>query len=164
MPFTREEYERERRNFRWDIPENYNIAAVVDAHAREKGDKPCILWESETGERRTLTWRELSRLSSRFAAVLMRLGVKKGDPVMHIFPRLPEAFIAQIGTFKAGGVAVPCVDMLRAKDIIYRAEVSRRAGGGGPCFRGGRGGRHPRPVSPGALHPHRREKAGLALL
>ena len=50
MPFTREEYERERRNFRWDIPENYNIAAVVDAHAREKGDKPCILWESETGE------------------------------------------------------------------------------------------------------------------
>ena len=124
MPFTREEYERERRNFRWDIPENYNIAAVVDAHAREKGDKPCILWESETGERRTLTWRELSQLSSRFAAVLMRLGVKKGDPVMHIFPRLPEAFIAQIGTFKAGGVAVPCVDMLRAKDIIYRAEVS----------------------------------------
>jgi acetyl-CoA synthetase len=43
---------------------------------------------------------------------------------MHIFPRLPEAFVAQIGTFKAGGVAVPCVDMLRAKDIAYRAQVS----------------------------------------
>ncbi|MFN3346697.1 MAG: AMP-binding protein, partial [Candidatus Bipolaricaulaceae bacterium] len=124
MPFTREEYERARREFRWDIPENYNIAAVVDAHAQRKGDRPCILWESESGERRTLTWRQLSQLSSRFAAVLMRLGVKKGDPVIHIFPRLPEAFIAQIGTFKAGAVAVPCVDMLRAKDIIYRAEVA----------------------------------------
>lgn len=124
MPFTREEYERARREFRWDIPENYNIAAVVDAHAHRKGDQPCVLWESETGERRTLTWRQLSQLSSRFAAVLMRLGVKKGDPVIHIFPRLPEAFIAQIGTFKAGAVAVPCVDMLRTKDIIYRAEVS----------------------------------------
>jgi len=124
MPFTREQYERERKEFRWDIPENYNIAAVVDAHAQRKGDQPCILWESESGERRTLTWRQLSQLSSRFAAVLMRLGVKKGDPVLHIFPRLPEAFIAQIGTFKAGAVAVPCVDMLRAKDIIYRAEVA----------------------------------------
>ncbi|MCD6540997.1 AMP-binding protein [Candidatus Bipolaricaulota bacterium] len=50
--------------------------------------------------------------------------MKKGDPVLHIFPRLPEAFIAQIGTFKAGGVAVPCTEMLRAKDIIYRVEVS----------------------------------------
>lgn len=124
MPLTREKYEQERRNFRWDIPETYNIAAVVDSHARAKGDKPCVLWESETGERRVLTWRGLSQLSSRFAAVLQRLGVKKGDPVIHIFPRLPEAFIAQIGTFKAGAVAVPCVDMLRAKDIIYRAEVS----------------------------------------
>lgn len=124
MPFTREEYERARREFRWDIAENYNIAAMVDAHAHRKGDQPCVLWESEAGERRTLTWRQLSQLSSRFAAVLMRLGVKKGDPVIHIFPRLPQAFIAQIGTFKAGAVAVPCVDMLRAKDIIYRAEVS----------------------------------------
>jgi len=56
--------------------------------------------------------------------VLMRLGVKKGDPILHIFPRLPEALIAQIGTFKAGGVAVPCTDMVRAKDIVYRAETA----------------------------------------
>lgn len=124
MPYTREQYEKERRQFQWNLPENYSIVAQVEAHARAKGNRPCILWESENGERRTLTWRELSSLSARFAAVLMRLGVRKGDPVIHIFPRLPEAFIAQIGTFKAGAVAVPCVDMLRTKDIIYRAEVS----------------------------------------
>ncbi len=124
MVFTREQYERERREFRWDIPADYNIAAVVDGHARRHPDKPCVLWESESGERRTLTWGALSELSSRFAAVLMRLGVKKGDPILHIFPRLPEAFIAQIGTFKAGAVAVPCTDMVRAKDIVYRAETA----------------------------------------
>ncbi|MCS7240366.1 MAG: AMP-binding protein, partial [Candidatus Bipolaricaulota bacterium] len=124
MPYTREQYEAERRGFRWNIPESYNIAAMIDAHAQRKGGQPAVLWEAETGERRTLTWQQLSQLSARCAAVLMRLGVRKGDPVLHIFPRLPEAFIAQIGTFKAGAVAVPCVDMLRAKDIIYRAEVS----------------------------------------
>jgi len=124
MAWTQQEYERERREFKWNIPEDYNIASVVDAHAREKPKSPCVLWESDTGERRTLTWEELSHLSSRFAAVLMRLGVKKRDPVIHVFPRLPEALIAQIGTFKAGGVAVPCTEMLRAKEVAYRSEVS----------------------------------------
>lgn len=124
MCLTREEYERECRDFRWDIPADYNVARAVDAHARARPDRAAIVWESEQGERRTLTWAELADHSARFAAVLGGLGVKKGDPVMHIFPRLPEAFVAQIGTFKAGGVAVPCVDMLRAKDIAYRAQVS----------------------------------------
>lgn len=32
--------------------------------------------------------------------------------------------MAQIGTFKAGGVAVPGTDMLRAKDIVYRSETA----------------------------------------
>ncbi len=124
MVFTREEYEREKREFRWEVPAGYTIAAAVDGHARAHPDKACVLWESEKGEKRTMTWGELSDLSSRFASVLQGLGVRKGDPVMHIFPRLPEAFVAQIGTFKAGGVAVPGTDMLRAKDIIYRAETA----------------------------------------
>ncbi len=124
MQLSKHDYERDLREFRWDIPEDYNIAAVVDRHASVHPDKPCVLWESGTGQRRTLTWRELSQLSSRLAAVLMRLGVKKKDPVVHIFPRLPEALIAQIGTFKAGGVAVPCTEMLRANEVAYRSEVS----------------------------------------
>jgi len=124
MQFTREEYERERAAFRWDIPEDYNIASVVDGHAQRQPDRPCVVWESEKGEKRVLTWGELSELSARFAAVLTGLGVNKGNPVMHIFPRLPEAYVVQIGTFKAGGVAVPCTEMLRPKEIVYRAEVS----------------------------------------
>jgi len=124
MVFTREQYERERREFRWDVPAGYTIAAAVDGHARAHPDKACVLWESEKGEKRTLTWRDLSLQSSRFASVLMGLGVKKGDPVLHIFPRVPEALVAQIGTFKAGAVAVPGTDMLRAKDIVYRSETA----------------------------------------
>ena len=124
MHFTKEQYEEERKSFRWDIPENYNIASVVDSHARSRPDRPCVVWESERGEKRTLTWSELSELSARFSAVLAGLGVGKSDPVMHLLPRLPETFVVQIGTFKAGGVAVPCTEMLRPKEIVYRAQVS----------------------------------------
>ena len=124
MRFTKEDYEREQREFRWEIPEDFSIVKLVDGHAAKRPDRPCVIWESEAGERRTLTWGELAELSARFAAVLQGLGVKKGEPVMHIFPRLPEAYIAQLGTFKAGGVAVPCTEMLRPKEIVYRAEVS----------------------------------------
>jgi acetyl-CoA synthetase len=54
----------------------------------------------------------------------MKLGVTKDEPVLHLLPRIPEAHVAQLGTFVAGGVAVPCSEMLRVKEIAYRAQAS----------------------------------------
>ncbi|MGC9529498.1 MAG: acyl-CoA synthetase [Candidatus Bipolaricaulaceae bacterium] len=122
--FTREEYERQRRDFRWDIPEDFSIVRLVDRYAAADPGRPCVLWAGEDGARRKLQWGELADQSSRFAAVLAELGVRKGDPVLHILPRIREAFIVQLGTFKAGGVAVPCTELLRAKEVAYRAEVA----------------------------------------
>ena len=44
--------------------------------------------------------------------------------MLHVLPRLPEAHMAQLGTFVAGGVAVPCSEMLKAKEIAYRSSAS----------------------------------------
>jgi acetyl-CoA synthetase len=108
------------KNFSWDVPEYYSIADVVDEHARD-GGKVGIFWESDEGARRVVTYWELRDESNRFGNLLRGMGLAKGDRIMVILPRLPEVMISQLGSFKMGGIVVPCPEMLREKDIAYRA-------------------------------------------
>ncbi len=124
MAYTKEEYEKELREFRWDIPTDYNIVSVVEKHAENNPDKVAIFWEDAEENARQVTFGELVAGAHRFGDALMKLGVRKGDPVIHVLPRLPEAHMVQQGTFVAGGVAVPCSEMLKGKEIAYRAQVS----------------------------------------
>ncbi len=124
MRYDRAAYEQEVRSFVWDIPTDYNIVDVVERHAKAQPNKNAVLWEDAAGNARQMTYAALVDGMRRFGAALMGQGVGKGDPVMHLLPRLPEAHVAQLGTFVAGGVAVPCSDMLKSKEIVYRSKVS----------------------------------------
>lgn len=124
MRYSQADYEKELRGFVWNIPRDYNIVDTVEGHAKKNPVKVAIYWEDAEGNARQVTYSMLTENARRFGNALMKLGVKKGDPVLHVLPRLPEAHMAQLGTFVAGGVAVPCSEMLKAKEIAYRAEVS----------------------------------------
>jgi len=124
MRYSNEDYEREMRELTWEIPTGYNIIDVVEGHARVNPDKVAIFWEDADGNKREVTFSQLVDGAHRFGRALIGLGVKKNDPILHVLPRLPEAHMVQLGTFVAGGVAVPCSVMLKAKEIAYRAEVS----------------------------------------
>jgi len=113
-------YEEWDRNFKWDIPEDYTIANAVDEHARDRG-KIAIYWENDEGDSRIIPYWKLRDDANRFANVLKNMGIRKGDRIMVTLPRLPEVFAAQIGAFKLGAIIVPCPEMLREKDIEYRA-------------------------------------------
>ena len=115
-----DDYEEWNKNFKWDIPEDYTIANAVDEHAKDRG-KIAIYWESAEGESKIIPYWKLRDDANRFANVLKGMGVKKGDRVMVTLPRLPEVFAVQIGAFKLGAIIVPCPEMLREKDIDYRA-------------------------------------------
>ena len=73
-------------------------------------DKPAILWEGEPAsegdpaEKRTLTYRELHREVCRFANVLRRHGVGKGDRVLIYLPLVPEAVIAMQACARIGAI------------------------------------------------------------
>ncbi len=124
MPYTAEQYAKEMGEFKWNIPSDYNIVDVVETHATKMPKKIAVFWEDAQGNKREVTFSELADKAKRFGAGLTKLGVKKGDPVLHMLPRLPEAHMVQLGTFAAGGVAVPCSEMLKAKEIAYRSQVS----------------------------------------
>lgn len=124
MQYDKALYQQEHDQFEWDIPANYNIVDVVDGHAANNPDKIAVFWEDAHGNERQVTYAELTTGARNFGSALIEMGVRKGDPILHVLPRLPEALMVQLGTFRAGGVAVPCSEMLKAKEIAYRAEVS----------------------------------------
>ncbi|MGC1121322.1 MAG: AMP-binding protein [Candidatus Methanofastidiosia archaeon] len=115
------DYEKEMKEFQWDVPEYYDIASVVDSHAQKDPSHMALLYEDEEGKTRSLTYGDLRVQSNKFANTLTGLGVGKGDPVLIMLPRIPETYVAQIGTIKTGGIITPAVEMLRSRNVVYRA-------------------------------------------
>ena len=120
-PMNPIDYEKEMKTFQWDVPETYDIASVVDSHARDRPSHPALLYEDEEGKTRVLTYQDLKVQSSKFANMLTSLGVGKGNPVLIMLPRIPETYIAQLATIKVGGIITPAVEMLRSRNVVYRA-------------------------------------------
>ena len=81
-------------------------AACIDQHVEAGlGDKTAIVWVGEpTGERRTLSFRELKEEVSKAASGLSRLGVKQGDVVSIYMPMTPELVIAMLACARIGAV------------------------------------------------------------
>jgi acetyl-CoA synthetase len=74
---------------------------LVGEHAWRR-NKAAIIWEGEPGDERVLTYGDLHREVSKFANVLQRLGVKKGDRVGIYMPMVPELPIAMLACTRIG--------------------------------------------------------------
>jgi len=84
---------------KWFVGGEFNLSYnCLDRHvATWRKNKAAIIWESEPGEVRVLTYQQLHREVQKFANVLKSLGVKKGDRVaiyMGMTPELPVAMLA----------------------------------------------------------------------
>ncbi len=73
-------------------------------------NRAALIWEGEPatdgkpGEERVLTYRQLHREVSRFANVLKRHGIGKGDRVIIYLPMVPEAAISMLACTRIGAV------------------------------------------------------------
>ena len=77
----------------------------VDRHVRTaRRNKAALIWEGEPGDRRTLTYWDLYVEVNKFANVLKRLGVKRGDRVAIYLPMIPEAVIAMLACTRIGAI------------------------------------------------------------
>ena len=64
-----------------------------------------------------ITFRELDRLTDAFAAALADTGFAQGDRVALYLQNVPQFVIAQLGTWKAGGIAVSINPMNREREL-----------------------------------------------
>jgi long-chain acyl-CoA synthetase len=88
------------------------LYAPLARSARRFGARPCLRYQG-----RTLTYAEVDRLASRFAAALLGLGLKKGDRVAVFSPNTPQFVASYFGILEAGGIVVPCSPLYKEREL-----------------------------------------------
>ncbi len=92
-------------NFSWFIDGHLNVSRnCLDVHLAERGDKPAVIFEGEGGDRRTLTYRQLTQDVCQFANALRSQGIQAGDRVIIYMPMVPEAVVAMQACARIGAV------------------------------------------------------------
>jgi acetyl-CoA synthetase len=91
---------------RWFVGGQTNVAYnCLDAHLSTwRRNKAAFIWEGEPGDVRVLTYQMLHREVCRFANVLKKLGIRKGDRVSIYMPLVPELPIAMLACARIGAV------------------------------------------------------------
>ena len=132
------DYDRERAAFSWDAARalldglpggGLNIAyEAIDRHvAHGLGDKTALRWIGQDLSVRAFSYDDLRRQTNRFAGLLGRLGLAKGERVYSLLGRRPELYVAAFGTLKAGGVFCPMFSAFGPEPIKARMEIGEAA-------------------------------------
>jgi acetyl-CoA synthetase len=109
-----------------DVPEYYNFGFdTVDAWAVQEPSKLALFWVNQEREERRYTFKDLKRESDRVAGLLQAHGIRRGDRVFLLLPRIPEWWIAILACIKVGAVYSPAPTMLTEKDLMYRLQIGR---------------------------------------
>jgi len=107
----------------------FNFAADVMEPWALHRPRDLALWcadESGTWEER-LTFAEMADRFRRAAAWFHRIGLRPGDRVLVILPRIPQWWIGMLGLIRLGVVPIPGTTLLTEKDIRYRLETAGAA-------------------------------------
>jgi acetyl-CoA synthetase len=99
-----------------------NIAhEAVDRHATgPRRDHIAIRWLCKDGRVEEFAYSGLARLTNRFANLLRSLGVVKGDRVFTLAGRIPELYVAALGTLKHRAVYCPLFSAFGPEPIRTR--------------------------------------------
>lgn len=111
-PFTKVRdvsFDKKDLHVEWFADGQLNVSAnCLDRHLVNHPDKPAIIWEGDhPSQHKIISFRELHDEVCRFANVLKKQGVKKGDCVTLYMPMIPEAAIAMLACTRIG--AIHCV-------------------------------------------------------
>ena len=91
---------------RWFVNGKVNVSYnCLDRHLEKRGNQIALIWEgNEPTEDRKFTYKELHEQVCKFANVLKKNGVKKGDRVTFFLPMIPELAIGILACTRIGAV------------------------------------------------------------
>ena len=117
------DYDALCRQFRWRIPDEYNIGVdVCDRWAEADPDRLAILHVQADGRADEIGFGALRAASNRLANTLRAHGIGRGDRVGILLPQVPEAAIAHIATYKLAAVALPLAILFGTEALTYRLQ------------------------------------------
>lgn len=129
-------YKKTSRNFSWRDEEKklahlannkLNAAHIaIDRHLQTyRKNKIALYWEAENGDREQFTFTQISQASNKFAHVLEKTGIKRGDRVFIFLPRIPELYISFLGILKTGAIAGTLFSAFQEQALLDRLSNSQ---------------------------------------
>ncbi|HCL83983.1 MAG TPA: acetate--CoA ligase, partial [Chitinophagaceae bacterium] len=106
------------------LPANKGLNIAYEAVDRwAKGDdaqRIALRWIRKDRSYQDYTFSGLQQLSARFANILTTLGIVKGDRVFSLTGRIPELYIAALGTLKTTAVFCPLFSVFGPEPVFQR--------------------------------------------
>jgi acetoacetyl-CoA synthetase len=102
---------------RWFPEARLNFAENL---LRFQDERPAIVWWTEAGRRRVLSYGELHAEVARLAAALRGVGVSPGDRVAGFLPNMPEAVIGMLAAASIGAIWSSCSPDFGANGVLDR--------------------------------------------
>ncbi len=129
-----QDYEEYAKRFAWSqaralldgLPGGgLNIAhEAIDRHVLAgRGNKLALRWVGRDAQVRDYSYSALGAVVNRFANILAQRGVAKGDRVFSLLGRVPELYIAALGTLKNGSVFSPLFSAFGPEPIKARMTI-----------------------------------------
>ncbi len=127
VPLDQANFEHQRVNYQWRIPEVMNIADLVCSRHADGSGKVALIAESEHQACRQFTFDELDVLSNQLANGLQKLGIKKGDRLAVILPQRVETALLHLAAQKIGAISLPLSVLFGSEALLYRLQDSGSA-------------------------------------
>ena len=122
IEYNMKDYQETYSSFQWERPDKYNFARdVID---RWEPHKPALFWVDDKGTEISRTFAEISDASRRLCNVMTGAGVKTGDTVIVMLPRVIPWWETFTATLRMGAVISPGTVQLSEKDLEYRINAA----------------------------------------
>jgi acetyl-CoA synthetase len=134
-------FQWEYPTFRWFVGGQTNLAYnALDHHVkRGRGGHAALIYATERGERRVLTYAMLLHGVERVAAALRGMGIGKGDRLTIYMPPCPESIMLMLATVRIGAIhsvvfagfgAGALADRVKASEsrLVFTADKTYRKG------------------------------------
>ena len=110
----------------WFVGGKLNVTYnCVDRHLKTwRKNKAALIWEGDIGDSRSLTYQQLYREVCKFANVMKKFGIKKGDRVCIYLPMIPELPIAMLACARIGAIHMVVFGGFSAESLRERIQDS----------------------------------------
>lgn len=102
-------------------PDMYNFSTEVERFAKDPSRK-ALVWLDDSGNRKEETYEALMKRVNQIGNVFLENGLKKGDKMLVMIPRLIDVYEVYLAALKTGIIVIPGSEMLKTHDLDYRIQ------------------------------------------
>ncbi len=123
----RDGYAQLHHDFRWLLPESFNIAELCCRRWSSDPQRIAILVDDGPDGERAVTYAQLQRDVNKLSNLLRSLGVMRGTRVAIVLPQRAEVAVAHIACQQLGAIAMPMSVLFGPDALEYRLQDSGAA-------------------------------------